>query len=100
MDEVNVVILGCSFVAMAGSTLGILGMCNDCGNVAIQYNAACKSLTGRIYFMYEIVLNEKSVNTLIGFVFPHQFWVDIFFRCGNHQGFAHAPPRKQTAHTQ
>ena len=51
MDEVNVVILGCSFVAMAGSTLGILGMCNDCGNVAIQYNAACKSFTGRILCM-------------------------------------------------
>ena len=51
MDEVNVVILGCSFVAMAGSTLGKLGMCNDCGNVAIQYNAACKSFTGRMLCM-------------------------------------------------
>ena len=47
----NVVFLGCSFVAMAGSILGKLGMCNDCGNVAIQSNAACKSFTGRILFM-------------------------------------------------
>ena len=45
-------------------------------------------------------LNDYHHAHEAGLRFAHQFCVGIFFRRGNHQALAHAPPCKQAAQTQ